>query len=107
MNSTKNESGVSAVLSTDELGDLLERMRGFEIDHVPEGWPAIRMRDISALCDAINDLQATLQAVNFCWRQDAKRLAWWNATFQSFSRAQILKMAKSHNARDQAPQPHE
>jgi len=32
---------------------LIKRMRGFEIDHEPDGWPAIRMRDISALCDLV------------------------------------------------------
>lgn len=36
--------------------ELIERMRGFEIDHDPDGWPAIRMRDISAMCDAIESL---------------------------------------------------
>ena len=33
--------------------ELIERMRGFEIDHEPDGWPAIRMREVSALCDAL------------------------------------------------------
>ena len=38
--------------------ELIERMRGFEIDHEPNGWPAIQMRDISAMCDAIESLLA-------------------------------------------------
>ena len=38
--------------------ELTERMRGFEIDHDPDGWPAIQMRDISAMCDAIESLLA-------------------------------------------------
>ena len=38
--------------------ELIERMRGFEIDHEPHGWPAIQMRDISAMCDAIESLLA-------------------------------------------------
>ena len=36
--------------------ELIERMRGFEIDHEPNGWPAIQMRDISAMCDVIESL---------------------------------------------------
>lgn len=32
---------------------LIERMRAFEADHAPDGWPCIRMRDITALCDAV------------------------------------------------------
>ena len=38
--------------------ELIERLRGFEIDHEPNGWPAIQMRDISAMCDAIESLLA-------------------------------------------------
>lgn len=36
--------------------ELIERMRVLEIDHEPNGWPAIQMRDISAMCDAIKSL---------------------------------------------------
>ena len=45
--------------------DIVEEMRGFEIDHEPDGWPAVRMRQISALCDEIDRL-----------RKDEKRLNW-------------------------------
>lgn len=37
---------------------LIERMRSFEADHVPDGWPCIRMRDITALCDAVEAARA-------------------------------------------------
>ena len=37
---------------------LIERMRAFEADHVPDGWPCIRMRDITALCDAVEAARA-------------------------------------------------
>lgn len=43
--------------SASETSELLERMRGFEVDHKPEGWPAIRMREVSALCDALEAAQ--------------------------------------------------
>ncbi len=36
--------------------DLIARMRGFEADHAPDGWPAIRMRDVSALVDVVERL---------------------------------------------------
>lgn len=32
---------------------LLGRMRGLEIDHTPEGWPSVQMKDISALCQMV------------------------------------------------------
>ena len=38
--------------------DIVEEMRGFEIDHKPDGWPAVRMRQISALCDEVERLRA-------------------------------------------------
>ena len=35
------------------LAELMGRMRSLEADHTPDGWPAVKMRDITALCDAI------------------------------------------------------
>ncbi len=40
--------------------ELIETMRGFEIDHEPDGWPAIRMREVSALCDALEKAERKL-----------------------------------------------
>lgn len=39
-----------------ELSELLGRMRTLVADHAPDGWPAVRMRDLTALCDAIISL---------------------------------------------------
>ena len=41
-----------------EYREQIEWLRGFELDHSPDGWPAIRMRDISAMCNAIESLLA-------------------------------------------------
>ena len=35
------------------IEELIEFMRGLEADHLPEGWPAVRMQQITALCDAV------------------------------------------------------
>ena len=35
------------------MSDLIDRMRALEDDYEPDGWPAVQMRDISALCDQI------------------------------------------------------
>ncbi|MCD1628294.1 hypothetical protein [Marinobacter shengliensis] len=40
------------------MDDLIERMRTLEQDHEPDGWPAVQMRDISALCDALEAARA-------------------------------------------------
>ena len=40
-----------------ERKKLLARMRALEADHSPDGWPAVQMRDITALCDAVDTLQ--------------------------------------------------
>lgn len=36
-----------------DLANLIDRLRSFEQDHGPNGWPAIQMRDISALLDVV------------------------------------------------------
>ena len=41
--------------------DVVEDLRGFETDHEPDGWPAVRMRQISALCDEADRLRGTLR----------------------------------------------
>ena len=41
--------------------DIVEEMRGFEIDHGPEDWPGVRMRQVSALCDEIERLRSYLE----------------------------------------------
>jgi len=40
-------------VSPSSPSDLLGRMRDFEVDHKPDGWPAVQMRDISALCQMV------------------------------------------------------
>jgi hypothetical protein len=34
---------------------LLKRMRLLEIDHEPDGWPAVQMKDISKLCNLVEN----------------------------------------------------
>lgn len=53
------------------MSDLVERMRGLEGDHTPDSWPAVRMRDISGLCDEITALRAELADA----KKDAERYA--------------------------------
>ena len=47
-----------------EYREQIEWLRGFEIDHSPDGWPAIRMREISAMCDAVESLLAENERLN-------------------------------------------
>lgn len=42
--------------------DIVERLAGMSADHGPDGWPAVQMRDISALCDEVGRLRAALAA---------------------------------------------
>ena len=58
--------------------ELIERMRGFEIDHEPNGWPAIQMRDISAMCGVIESLLAENGRLNaeLAKYRDAPVVAW-------------------------------
>ena len=45
-------------MTTDEL---IEDVRNMEIDHEPDGYPAVRMRDVSALADEIERLREALR----------------------------------------------
>ena len=42
--------------------DIVADLRGFEIDHDPEGWPAVKMHQISALCDEADRLRMNQRA---------------------------------------------
>jgi len=37
--------------------DIVEFMRGFAEDHEPDGWPAIKMRQVTELCDMVESLR--------------------------------------------------
>ena len=39
---------------------LVGRLRMLEEDHHPDGWPAVQMKDISALCDFIEGKERAL-----------------------------------------------
>lgn len=42
--------------------DIVTEMRGFAEDHEPDGWPAVRMCQITALCDETDKARAMLRA---------------------------------------------
>lgn len=44
------------------MTDLHARLRLLEADHEPDGWPAVRMRDVSALLDEVERLRAAVAA---------------------------------------------
>lgn len=39
------------VSQRNNVDSVVSRMRLLEKDHTPDGWPAVQMKDISALCD--------------------------------------------------------
>ena len=47
-----------------EARSLVERLRLLEADHEPDGWPAVQLRDITALCSEIDRLGAELKTAN-------------------------------------------
>lgn len=47
-----------------------ERLRSFQTDHEPDGWPAVRMRDITALLDHIDELQADKARIDWLADRD-------------------------------------
>ena len=45
-------------MSTEELRKAVELFESLPIDHEPDGWPAVRMRDITLVVRALRDLEA-------------------------------------------------
>ena len=45
------------------LAELRERLRSFEADHTPDGWPVVRMRDITALLDDLDNARSDNQVL--------------------------------------------
>lgn len=65
--------------------NLIERIRSFEIDHTPDGWPAIRMRDISALADALEAADNRIEELRYVERE-------------TFEQAKLLGMSAEREA---------
>jgi hypothetical protein len=40
-----------------DIEEILTYCRGLPIDHEPDGWPAIQMRDLTALVDEVDRLR--------------------------------------------------
>ena len=54
------------------IDDLIEFMRSLESDHLPDGWPAVRMHQITALISEIERLRQERDGL----RADAARYRW-------------------------------
>ena len=50
--------------------DIVERLSGMSADHGPDGWPAVQMRDITALCEEVTRLRAELAEAQKLARDD-------------------------------------
>ena len=59
---------------TEALPALIERFRGLHFDHAPDGWPAVRTREITALLDRITKLESQLES-QLAQRFDAADMA--------------------------------
>ena len=58
--------------NSDKLESLIKRCRLLEIDHKPDGWPAIQMQDVSMLCDAVENAIPALDRLQDRLEQGAK-----------------------------------
>jgi hypothetical protein len=41
--------------------EFINYIRGFEVDHTPEGWPAIKMGEVSRLLDMVDRYREALE----------------------------------------------
>ena len=61
------------------IQEIIAKVRLMEIDHDPDGWTAIPLREVSALVDAIEELQEELeffldQSIIIEHKQDHERM---------------------------------
>ena len=71
--------------TTVALQRLVRCVRIMEEDHEPEGWPAVRMRDISALANAIEAMLPALE------KMKAQRDTLWSLADGAKSLVEIMK----------------
>lgn len=45
------------------IEQLMERLKEMQADHNPNGWPAVRMREITALCEHAERLAYELKRI--------------------------------------------
>ena len=57
------------------MSDLVAFLRGFAEDHEPDGWPAIRMRQVTELCDMVESLRHQLADEKMCHAETREQLA--------------------------------
>ena len=57
------------------MSDIVQVMRGFSADHEPDGWPAIKMRQVTELCDMIEALRHQLADEKLCHAETRERVA--------------------------------
>ena len=48
----------TVVEKEETIEERLERLRSLEIDHTPDGWPCIQMKDVSFLLDVIERMKS-------------------------------------------------
>jgi hypothetical protein len=57
------------------MSEASERLRLLESDHLPDGWPAVQMRDITSVLDELDAMSAARAATEIEWHQLRQRLA--------------------------------
>lgn len=70
------------------LSDLLGRLRSLENDHGPDGFPAVRMRDITRLCLFCDEVRRTLPVVDRLQEklEAGAKIAWQDGRWCLFDR---------------------
>ena len=66
--------------TTGSLDALVSALREFELDHMPDGYPCVMMKDISALLDIIDTVRivAFIQGAKF-WEERSSGGTMWQA----------------------------
>ena len=80
--------------------DIVDEMRGLEIGHEPEGWPSVKMRKISALCDEIDRLRKICMKAKeslYAGTKDGREVA--DMLEAVFQKANAIAQGREHSER--------
>ena len=79
---TETEQTQEVLRHTVPTTDIVRRCRILKEDHEPDGWPAIKMEDVTALCDEIERLKALCESSTSVDKYKAFTMYDWNETYR-------------------------
>lgn len=83
-----------------DICDLLERVKLLEVDHEPDGYPAVKMQDITAMRKEIEDMQGLLLWALWHHQGAGSPVGQPIRKFMGIDKHEALLVGQVHHAKD-------